>query len=274
MVMIVSSAFANRFSIKIIYLASICLLVYACAGVHNAIKDKDYLLPSYSKFIVFSLLIISAIISLQDIVIFFTAILWILLGLIYNTAARHILFGDATILSITHFALPSLSTSLLLDVELKFALFLSGFMFFTFWFIMHSKNLKDAKEDKQREYKTLVTMFKNGRYFTLILLDISFILMFISYFLFDLSIKYLLILVIVSILNLVVINRMVNSEAGQAVKLIRLIMLIFLFGLIFDKASNDIVVLFSLFLVFISALFLIPDVINITKKRFVDIAGQ
>lgn len=266
MVMMVSVAFANYFTKSIMYLALTCVLIYAAAGLHNAIKDKDYILPNYSKFVIIFLVVITIIISLQDLIVFFTGIAWIFLGLIYNTITRRVLFGDATILSVTHFALPSFSSSLLLGIDKSFALTLAGFMFITTWFIIHSKNLKDTMDDKKRGYRTLTTIIKSGKTITIILLWFSFIPMLFAYFLFNLTTIYLLILFFIFILGLIITKNILKSKEDFALKLARVIVMLFLFGLIASKAVDIKIVFFALCLFFVYGLFLIASVVKYLKS--------
>jgi 4-hydroxybenzoate polyprenyltransferase len=183
------------------------------------------------------------------------------LGFIYNTLARFILFGDATILAITHFALPSFSSSLLLNQDIRSALLLSFFLFITFWFVTHTKNLKDTKEDKKRNYVTLTTKFKSGKFITKLLFDFYFLAMFIIYFVLNLTKKYLFVLLIIFTLRIFVER---FKEDKKTVNITRLIMLLFLFGIIIDKTNNVKIILFSLSLCLIYVSILL-------RNRFVNI---
>jgi len=109
------------------------VLIYSAAGIHNAIRDKDYNLPKNSNWTILLFLASGILISLFNKIIFFTAIAAIILGLIYNTISRYILFGDSSVLAITHYTLPCFSCSLLVGINLRFAFFLAGFIPFRFF---------------------------------------------------------------------------------------------------------------------------------------------
>jgi len=267
MVMTVSVAFANHATNQLIYLALVCILIYAAASLHNAIKDKDYYLPNYTSLVILALLIIALVISLNSVASFITGIIWILLGLFYNTTGRHLLLGDATILSITHYALPSFSSSLIVGMDMNFASILAGFMFISFWFIMHSKNLKDTREDAHRGYRTLTTQIHNGKGLTLVLFWLSIIPMALAYFLFNLNKIYVLVWVLILILDILVSYQILKGRAEFALKLTRVIILFFLVGLIVGKAPDLRIVLGASGLCSFYCLSLIKDVIDLVKIK-------
>ena len=138
-------------------------------------------------------------------------------------------------------------------------------MFVTFWFLMHSKNLKDTKDDRERGYKTLTTLFENGRAISITLLIIGFLFMFAVYFLFNLTYKYLTLCSMVFILQVIVINQIIKDKNENAVKLIRLVMLMFMFAVIADKTSNFTIIGFSLFLFLPYLLLLFTNSISAEK---------
>jgi 4-hydroxybenzoate polyprenyltransferase len=248
MVMAVSMAFAGEITKEIILLSICCALVYAVIGIHNAIKDKDYCLPRCTNKIMFLLSLAALIVSLFHYILFLTVIAWIILGIVYNTVARFVLFGDTTILAITHFALPSFVSSLLLGLDARFALMLSLLFFIIAWFITQTKNLKDTAKDKKRNYVTLTTKFKKGDIITQGFLIISFALMIVSYFLLYLGVKSIVVLVFVFIIIIIASKKINNNEQTQGLGLLRFGFLIFMFGLILEKTSNVVIIMYGLFL--------------------------
>lgn len=262
MIILIPAAFSNILNTKLFILGLCCVLVYASAGIHNAIKDKDYDLPKYSSRIIIFLLIGAIIISLFNYIIFLTVLLWIFLGYIYNTFSRYVLFGDTSIIAFTHFSLPLFSSSLLLGLNYNLAFKLSIIFFIIAWFITQTKNLKDTKEDKKREYVTLTTRFQNGILITKILLFISFVFMIISTFIFDLNYKITFSFVLM-ILILIFSFKKINNK--QTLKLLRLVMLIFILGIIFDKTSNYLIITFSITLFTFYVLYLLVPYLNKIK---------
>jgi 4-hydroxybenzoate polyprenyltransferase len=231
-------AFANKINSAIFYLALVCVCIYAVAGIQNAKRDNDYNLPRNFKIFSAIVLLLGLVFSLKHHIIFLTFVTWILLGVFYNTIARFILFGDVTVLSITHHTLPTLSSSLLLGLDLKTTLLLTSFMFVTFWFIIHLKNLKDTREDKGRGYKTLTINIKDGITKTKLLFEISFLCMFIAYFIFGLSKIYLYILICVLLIKILVTYFIDLKKHETALNFMRLMVIVFLIALIVDRTNN------------------------------------
>lgn len=265
--MTVPLAFANKIPADFLFLCLAGILIYSAAGIHNAHKDGDYQLPSYFKFVIGGLIFSAILVSLSNKIIFLTTLAWLGLGIFYNTLARFILFGDTTILAITHHALPSLSASILLGLNWKLALLISSFMFLVFWFVIHIKNLKGVKEDTKRGYKTIATKFKKSKKITNILIGLAFIIMLSAYFIFNLSLIYLLVLSLVLVLKIIIIKKINNKKEESGLNLMRLATMIFLFGIVIDKASNFTIILFSFFLCFAYFLFLAFDVAKKFTKR-------
>jgi 4-hydroxybenzoate polyprenyltransferase len=271
MVMMLPTAFANGINKEVFLLGICCVLVYSVAGIHNAIRDKDYVVPKYAKKIMLIVLATAMIIALSDYIIFLTVLAWIILGFLYNTVSRYVLFGDSTILAITHYTLPCFSAALLLDLNFKLTFTLTGFMFVTFWFLMHSKNLKDTSDDKKRGYKTLTTLYKHGKSISITLLVIGFLSMFFAYFLFNLANKFLLVYLIVLILQITAIRLIIGNKGQPAVKIIRLLMMLFLLGIIFDKASDISVLLIPFSLFFTYLILLLTK--SISREKYIKTAS-
>jgi 4-hydroxybenzoate polyprenyltransferase len=248
MAMTVSMAFANIITKEIILLGVCCALVYSAVGIHNAIKDHDYELPSYANIVMILMPIAAIVVSLSHYLLFITVLAWIALGLAYNTAARHILFGDTTILAVTHFALPSLMSSLILGLDLKVALPLSVIFFLIAWFITLAKNLKDIEEDKKRHYITLTTRFKNGVFITQMLMFIPFVVMLFAFFVFNLTPKFILVMVAAAFLTGIAIIKISKNQEKESIGILRLVFLVFMLGLIVEKTANYGVILLGVLL--------------------------
>ena len=267
MVMTVSMAFANTIVKEILLLGICCASVYAAIGIHNAIKDNDYQLPRYTKRVIYILVPIAVLVSFFNYIVFLTVIAWILFGFVYNTIARHILFGDTTILAITHFALPSFSSSFLLGLDLILALQLSILFFLIAWFITQAKNLKDTKNDKKRSYVTLTTKFRNGIFTTKVFAFVPLIFMLGSYFLFDLSIKFISILLIVTFLIITAEIKINQNQEKQSIGLLRLVFLVYMLGLIIEKTSSYPIILAGFFLLLFYVFYLLmPKLRNFVLK--------
>jgi len=237
-VILVSAGFANKINKEIFLLGIISVLIYSAASIHNAFRDKDFSFTKNYWVVSFGILLLALSLSFTNIIIFMTAITSIFLGFFYNTISRFLLLGDTTILAITHFALPSFAASLLLSLDTNFAFSLAGFMFMGFWFILPIKNLKDYKSDKKRGYKTLVTVLKNGKAITIFLFAVSFLFMTLGFFLFELSPVFLGIIFINMCLGVFIIRNVSLNKDGRALDLTRMVILLFLIGLIISSSFN------------------------------------
>jgi len=131
---LVPAAFADKIAPELGVLILSCILIYAVASIHNAKKDNDYSLPEYYREVMIGLAAIALAIASSSRTVFFTAIAWIALGLFYNTIARRMLFGDNTVLAITHFGLPVFSSSIITGIDARTTAILTAFTFAAFWF--------------------------------------------------------------------------------------------------------------------------------------------
>ena len=261
-------SFVNKISLDIFFLGTVFLLIYAAGGIHNAKKDKDYKLPEYSNKIIYLFFTSGIIISFTNKIIFFTCLSLIFLTFIYNTLSRKILFGDVTILSISHNALPIFISSLLVGLSIQIAIKLSLFMFTSLWFVIHVKNLKDIKEDKKRGYKTIATYFKNYRKLTKIFIGISFIFFLSGYFLFSLSFEYLFLMSVALFFECIIIYKINHNQDVSALNFMRLLVIIIFIGFILGFSNNLKIILVSLIFCFFFLLFLIYNEIQRQKDLF------
>lgn len=253
---ILMTGFANKINTEIIILMTCSVLMYSIGGIVNAKVDKDYRIK-YIKTTIAILFLITIILSLYNYIIFVTVLLGFILGYIYSKYSRKILFGDSIILSITHSTLPIISSSILLEINPKLTMITTIFMFLTMTLIIPIKNLKGIEEDKKRGYITFMTKFSNGKQITLLLMQIYFISLFLAYFLFDLSSKFIFILMGIFILKILIDYFLNTKKDVTAYKLIRLVPILFIFGIIFDKAENSLALslIFSIILIYTISLF-------------------
>lgn len=265
-VIMVPVGFVGKITSDIVYLAFILMLVYAAASLQNAKKDNDYQLPKYYMKFYYAFVALAVVLSFKNIILFLTLCSWIVLGLIYNTIARGVLFGDVTLLSITHHALPAFSASLLLGLNLRTTLLISALMFTVFWFIIPLKNLKDTIDDRNRGYKTLTTDIKNGEVKTKALFEIAFIVMLGAYFVLNLSDMYLMILLAIFGLK-VMINYFIDIRKEEiALNMTRLMAIMFLAAMVIDRTDSLPIILVSLGLSFVYSLFFISSIVEIRKE--------
>ena len=257
--------FANQINKEIFILAMCCVLIYSAGGILNAKFDKDFKLKHPFTAITF-LFIIVLILSFTNYIIFLAVITWVLLSFVYSKFSRRILFGDSTILAVTHAVIPIVASALLLGLETKLTITLAIFMFVALFLIIPMKNLNRVKEDKKRKYKTLMTYYKNGKKITYFLFNFYFILMFIAYFVFDLTNKYLIIFAGIFIITIFLNSYLNNRKEILAYKLSRLIVILFSFAFVYDKATDFIIISISGFLIFVYIVYLGL----FSRKKFAD----
>ncbi len=253
--------FANKINLGIVILMVCCVLMYAVGGLINAKIDCDYKVK-HSYLIILSIFTITLVLSLYNYIIFLTVLLSLLLGFVYSKYSRFLLFGDSIILALTHSTLPIISASLLLSLNIQLVLKLTIFMFFAITLVAPMKNLKGVKDDKKRGYKTLMTKYKGGKKITNLLLNLYLLLLFLAYFIFNLNEKFLLIFSILLMLGFFINYLIVNKKEVQAYKLVRLVIILFSFAIVFSQTSNLKIILLSLSLVFVYFTYLSIDFIK------------
>ena len=130
-------------------------------------------------------------------------------------------------------------------------------MFISSSLVISLKNLKGVEKDKEKGYKTLMTVFKNGRKIIYFLLELYFISMFAAYFIFDLGNRFLLILLIIFSLKIIIFSYFNNKRDVLSYRLNRLTTLIFIFAFIYDKSSNIYSLVIILSIIFLYLIYLI-----------------
>ncbi len=263
--LMVPIAFANKISYDILKLIAICILLYCSSSIINAKKDNDYKLPRYYFIAVIILMLLALAISVSSSYLFLAFISWLALGQIYNTIARRVLFGDATLLAITHHVMPVVFASLILGLDKKTTVALSLFMFVIFWLIINMKNLKDTEEDLLRGYKTL-SMTKKGFAVTKILFEFSVVVMFLAYFIFGLSEIYLYGILSVLLMKITVSSLIELNKYETALNFTRLLAIIFLAALVIDKTTKLSILALSLLLGIAYTVFMLSDFISLFSK--------
>ena len=237
-------AFANKINLDICLLIISCTLMYAVGGLINAKADKDY--PTECLTITSWIFLFTAItLSLHNLIITATILISFIMSFIYSKYSRHILFGDSIALATTHIAIPMISSALILGILPKIIL-LTPYLMLTLAIIAPMKNLNGIETDKKRKYKTLMTIFKNGKTPTHILMKLYFIIAFSAFFLFDLTKKFLAIIAVLFLIQIIMDICMTTKKEIEAYGLVRLVIISLPFAFVFDKATNPILPLISL----------------------------
>ncbi|MFH0874627.1 MAG: hypothetical protein V1859_01730 [archaeon] len=247
----ISTFYAISFEFTLFCVAA--TLLYCALGIMNAWLDNDFSLPLLWKKVVFIMFIATIIVSLFSIKVFFAVLAYIFLGIIYNTVARKIFMMDGILLSIAHYFLPVFFTSYLLNADIVNSLYLSFYFFAFSFFFMPLKNIRGAKEDRKRGYKTIPAMHVAGGIITLMLMDISFFVMLIGFFAFRLSLIYLVCLFLMLVLGSIL--KFLHSSGNEELfgHVFRLGLIFFPLSFILSSSPPLYVVLFpfALFIVLI-----------------------
>ena len=230
--MLIPAALADRINAEIFILSLVCLLAYCGASIQNAIKDKDYILPDYAHYMVYILPILAFVFACTNIIILLTLISWILLGVIYNTIARRVIFGDISVLSLTHLAIPMISSSLLIGFSLKAALIAAAYICLLFILMGNMKNIKDTRGDKNRGYKTITTELSKGESIAKGFYLASILGMGMTYFIFNLSQYFIFIYGIILIISF---NIIMTKNKLSSLNMVRMAFSVFILGFIISK---------------------------------------
>ena len=233
--MLIPAALADKINADVFILSLVCLLTYCGASIHNAIRDNDYPLPDYAKYPTYIFHGLAFAFACTNMIIFFTLITWILLGVVYNTIARRVIFGDITLLGLTHLAIPMISSSLLLGYPLLESMFAAAYIYALFLLLGNMKNIKDAESDKKRGYKTINTITKNGEHITRYLAGIAWAMMLLALFIFDLSYRFLILFIAITALAIYSFS---ISNKAEGFHIFKLAFIAFLFSMIIDKTNN------------------------------------
>lgn len=259
----IAVAFADKVTADIFVFGLCCVLMFMSGGILNAMIDNDYNIRSF--LIVPAIIIVAIIISLANKIIFFSVISWIVFSFLYNKCSRRILFGDSFFLSITHATISIFSAAILLDLSLDFAVSLGLFAFSSLFLFVPMKNLKGVKEDLEKKYRTLMTTSRAGKVLTYILFNFWMIVMFLSYFAFDLGARFLIVFSVILALKIPIDYYIYNGKQVLAYKIGRLVLLTFSFAFVFDKATNVNIVLTSGTLILLYLIYLTGDIISEIK---------
>ncbi|MBN2422323.1 hypothetical protein JXB41_03785 [Candidatus Woesearchaeota archaeon] len=239
--LLIPIAYNPIYKLDLILFCICCVLLYSFFGIHNAKQDKDHNLPGYTNLVLIFFVILSFLIALFNKSILTAVILYLFLGFFYNTVSRKILLLDSTILSMTHYLLPILFCCYFLDIEFMFSMKIAIYFFIVSLFYMPLKNIRGSAEDKKRGYKSLTTLYPNGAQITFFLMDISFVLMTISYFIFDLEIIYLFCLLIIYLFERIMKYLEFKGEKILLAKIFRAVDIFFCSAFVLSKTTNFVV---------------------------------
>ncbi|MDH3352919.1 MAG: hypothetical protein OEL87_00540 [Nanoarchaeota archaeon] len=256
---VVVMAFANKYNLDVLILMFCFVIIYSAGSIINAKTDNDFPLK-YANTSVFFLFSLAFCLSLANYVIFLAVLSTILMSFIYSKGSRHILFGDSIALALCHRVIPIISAALIVNLDFFTTLKLSGVFFSSLALMTPMKNMNGWKEDLERGYKTLMTVRKDGKLITNYLLQVYFILTLASFFFFDLGKKFLLVIIIMFSLKILMDFYMNCGKEIKAYIMCRLMIILFAFAFVFDKAINPEIILIGLIILLLYVLYLVVNI--------------
>jgi 4-hydroxybenzoate polyprenyltransferase len=257
MVILIPAAYTNNFNLLIFLLGVIAALIYSASSIYNAYKDEDYKLPKYFPQTIILIFAISLVISSFNKILITAALLWIFFGFIYNTLARKIILGDALIAGLTHFVIPLIASSLLVGLSLS-SISSSIILFYLLALCIGPvTNLKDIKKDKERKYKTLVNSVKKPKTITIIILNVSFILITLIFVSFEILNFNLFFLFLPLVIQRIIVKKINKDKFKEALGFMRVYLMLSFAILIFILSSDSLAKLISS-IIFILYLFTLP----------------
>lgn len=259
LMILIPVAFTSRITIEIFFLMSLCVILYAIGALYNAEIDNDYELHDTRKVLVIFTLG-GLILALTHLILLITYLSWFILAFIYSKYSRSILFGDSTILAITHATIPILSSSVLSGLDVKSTIILTIFMSLSLWLVIPMKNLNGIEKDKELGYSTLITKLFNGRRITFFLFELYFISIMLAYFVLSLNHIFLSFVIIIFILKIIIFDNINNGNEVLGYKLSKLVTLLFSLGIIVSVNSRLIILLIPILLIFIYTIYLSLDI--------------
>jgi len=262
---LIPAAKLNKLEPEIFLLGLNIILIYAASSIFNAHQDNDYELPSYFPIIMLALIATVIIISLSSKIILISSILWILLGLLYNTSARYVVLGDAMVLGASHFALPIATASILLNLQFESTLILTCATYFLGISIMPNTNLKDIESDTKRNYKTLVNNTKSPEIIASAFLLFSILIFAIIYIFLCQNLICLISLIPTAIIGIIISNFMVNKKYKRAMNLMRVYLISAYIFLIINLAPDYKILITAFAISYIYLATLLIEQINTRK---------
>lgn len=244
-VILIPAAYKDILKIEVMFLFLIVAFIYSASSIFNAYKDNDYDLPSYFPMIILILLFLSILMAMTNYILLIGTFSAIVLGYIYNTHARFIVFGDGIIAGLTHYAIPILISSLLVGLDIGLSLTFSSIFYLLAISIGPITNLKDIEKDKILGYKTIVTLTKNPYAVSITFLNISFILIFVLYIMIGIESYSLLSLIPIFLLEKNIETKIQDKKSELALNLLRLYLILSFMFLIILLTTSFYILLIS-----------------------------
>jgi len=257
LIILIPAAYSNKFPLSLLSLSFAAVFIYSASSIYNAYRDNDYKLPRYFFIIIVILFLLAFLLSFTNKIILFSVLIAILLGFVYNTIARIIPMGDAFIAGLTHHVLPFIASSLLVRLNIIFMIKFVFLFYFLALCIGPVTNLKDIEKDKKKRYRTVVNSIKNPELFSMVFLDLSFIIIFVIYVFFKLDTYHLLFLIPIFLFKTFIFKQIYSHSYRKALYLMRLYLMLSFVFLIFSLTNNFYIILSALIILLIYILTLL-----------------
>lgn len=233
---LVPLAISNTFKTDIFFLLGACILTYGVGGLINAKVDNDTGTKYLTEGIIV-LFLLALLVSLKNYIITITVFVGLIMGYLYSKFSRKIVFADSFILSITHVFIPIMSSALIFNVNIIQILPLTIWLMVFYNLIVQMKNLRGVEDDIKNNYKTPMTTMRSGKLVIHSLMKLSLIVLFAIYFVFNMGQKYLIVILIIFILQIVSDIFMAINKELKAYPLFRLIAISVPFAIALDQSG-------------------------------------
>lgn len=264
-IMLIPVAFASHINLEVIFLMLSSVLLYGGFSIHNAIKDDDYELPSYSKLVMYLMIGSSLGFGFISYINMISILLWIALGYLYNGYSRKILFADISFLTLANFVLPIISSALVLKVDMRTIIIVSVLSYISLWFFSNLKNLNGFEDDKKRGYKTIATEFNNFKPLVKIFFDMGVLFSFIIYLVLPMSQLYLVGMVFFLILKVLVFICLDFNQLNLSLRILRTMIIVLTSAFLLGNVPSLYVV--ALPLIFLSSIFWLKDMFVVLRTN-------
>lgn len=162
------SALVGVFNFELFAMMLNASILYSIGGVINAKKDNDVEGLGDIRNVVLGLFMVAIFFSLTSYYVACATFIWFAFAFVYNYWSRKVLMLDGVVLSLTHVFIPGMFSLLVLEVFTLLNFFYVALLSFGFVGLVNVKNINQRDEDIARGYATLLTVFENGRLYTIL----------------------------------------------------------------------------------------------------------
>lgn len=217
--MLLPVTWSGNFPVAVAYFIISYLPLYGVVGLVNAYVDKDYKVNK--RFLLFSIIVYS-LVGISPCILmpslFVPVLLFIGLGILYNSFPRKILFLDHIIMTFTCFWGPIFYSDMAINHSANHAIHLATFASMPFFFFLNIRHFKGWEDDKKRRYQTIATLFplKTAKTLLILLTLIGYILFVGNYFIFGLDKIFIIFSIIYAVSWISAVNSVIQDNSKRA----------------------------------------------------------